>query len=369
MYRLLLIFILLILFLTPVPLYPDSQKVSSHGDKSKLPKGCASCHKGHGVFNTPMLPETEDIFCFRCHGHNTDVDETKKGGYLSKDVILTDIKKEFEKPYHHPIEKIGIHKYNEQLPENDPSMPRHSVCADCHHHHYVTKKNITAGIKGVDSRGSRVDIITSEYELCFKCHSYSANLPPDQTNKAEIFNPSNPSYHPVIARGKNEDVPSLILPLTAASTIKCTDCHGNDNDMGPKGPHGSEYRHILKRNYTTNDGPEGDLQYKLCYHCHSRDSILSNRSFLYHSRHISGVGTSCRTCHNPHGSLRYTHLIDFDNTSVTPTSDGRLEYVDFGHKAGQCFLTCHGVEHGTALKPSIYPSSISGSGSSVPKIH
>ena len=349
---LLFVVFLVIIFMSPLSLYSLSFLETSHGDKSKLPKGCASCHKGHGVYNTPMLPETKDTFCFRCHGHSVDVEETKRGGYLSRDVILANIQKEFEKPYHHPIEKVGIHEYSETLPEIDPSMPRHSECTDCHNPHYVKKENVTALIKGVDSRGARVETINSDYELCFKCHSYSANLPPDQTNKAEIFSTLNPSYHPVIASGKNRDMQSLIPPLTASSVIKCTDCHNNDDRIGPKGPHGSQYRYILSRNYAATDGPEGQLQYELCYHCHSRASILSNISFLFHSLHISVIGTSCRTCHNPHGSTQYTHLIDFDNIYVRPSSDGRLEFVDLGGKAGECFLTCHGKDH----NPSVYPS-------------
>jgi len=93
-------------------------------------------------------------------------------------------------------------------------------------------------------------------KLCFNCHSYSANLPADQTNKAEIFNISNPSFHPVLTSGRNTDVPSLAPPLTASSLITCTDCHSNDDPAGPKGPHGSSYRYILSKNYTTVDGAE-----------------------------------------------------------------------------------------------------------------
>ena len=194
---------------------------------------------------------------------------------------------------------------------------------------------------------------TSEYELCFKCHSYSANLPSDQKNKAEMFNISNQSYHPVIAPGKNNDVPSLLNPLTISSTIKCTDCHNNNDPLGPRGPHGSDYVHLLVRHFNPNDGLEQASEYELCYYCHNRTSILSNRSFFYHNLHITTVGTSCRTCHNPHGSIRYAHLIDLDNYSIRSSSSGRMEYVRFGPRSGQCFLTCHGHDH----NPATYPGS------------
>ncbi|NWF75159.1 MAG: cytochrome C [Nitrospirae bacterium] len=346
---------IVILFLISSSLNANSGIKRPHGDESKLLKGCASCHKGHGIYNTPMLSVRKELFCFKCHGHSIYVENAKRSGDIANDVKTEDIQKEFEKPYHHPIEKTGIHRYDEIIPEVDGAMPRHSDCVDCHHHHYVKKENKMSGIRGINKDGVKVRI-TSEYELCFKCHSYSANLPSNQTNKAEILNPSNPSFHPIIAPGTNTDVPSLIPPLSTSSLIKCTDCHNNDEPSGPKGPHGSIYKYILSKNYTTIDSSEGPFQYELCYSCHRRSSILSNESFQLHNLHISNVGTSCRTCHNPHGSIQYTHLIDFNRATVMPSKSMQLEYRDLGIRAGQCFLNCHGHEH----DPAVYPSAISG---------
>lgn len=355
MYRLLIIFFLSILFLTPVSLYSNSQKDRPHGDKSKLPKGCASCHIGHGKYNTPMLSESEEVFCFRCHGYSSNVEKTMEKGDLAKDTKAVNIQREFEKPYRHPIEKSRIHRYGETLPEIDSSIPRHVTCSDCHHHHYVEEKNKSAGIKGTDRHGTKSGSVSFEYELCFNCHSDSANLPADQTNKTKTFDIANPSFHPVIAPGRNNDLPSLIPPLTASSVITCTDCHNSDDLSGPRGLHGSTYKYILAKNFSEIDGPEGIFQYELCYSCHSRSSILGNESFQLHSLHVTSVGTSCRTCHNPHGSTQYAHLIDFDNISIRPSSSGYLEFRDFGIRAGECFLSCHGKDH----DPSVYPAQIS----------
>jgi len=353
----LIVLILLVFSLIPASLNSKSLMESPHGDKSKLLKGCASCHRGHGVYNTPMLPESEDVFCFRCHGHTDNVERTRQEGDLARDTKAANIQREFEKSYHHPIEKVGIHRYGETLPETDPSMQRHSECGDCHHHHYVRTANKAEGIKGTNKERSKVNNISFEYELCFNCHSYSSNLPADQTNKALMFNVSNPSFHPVIVPGRNMHIPSLIFPLTSSSLIKCTDCHNNNDSFGPKGPHGSTNRYILAKNFKETDGPEGIFQYELCYSCHNRSSILGNESFQLHNLHISSVGASCRTCHNPHGSTRYTHLIDFDNiSSITPSISGGLEFVDFGSRSGQCFLNCHNKDHGTKENPAIYPT-------------
>jgi len=275
----------------------------------------------------------------------------KKAGYLAPNIIAADLQRVFNKPYRHPIEKTGVHRHDEPVPETDRSAERHAECIDCHHHHYVTTLNKFDKIKGVSSQGFQVQVINFEYELCFKCHSNGANLPPDQRNKAELFSISNPSYHPVISPGKNIDVPSLINPWSVTSVIKCTDCHNNDDPSGPKGPHGSSNRYILKYNFTLSDGSESPYQYELCYSCHRRESILANESFFYHDLHVSVAGASCRTCHNPHGSTQYTHLIDFDSMVVSPSSKGFVEFRDLGQKAGECYLNCHGKDHA----PTAYP--------------
>jgi len=347
-----LIIILITALFLPSSLYSKSFQETPHGDKSKLLKGCGSCHKGHGAFNTPLLSETKDKFCFRCHGSITNRNQARQNNEISPDVILSDIESSFKKTYHHPIEKTGIHSYRETLPENDPSMPRHAECVDCHHHHYANNENKFEGIKGVNPEGTLVPSILSEYELCFKCHSYSANLPSDQTNKADLFAASNPSYHPVIAEGKNNFMPSLIVPLTRSSIIQCTSCHNNDDSFGAKGPHGSNYRYILAKNFSDINGAEGVIQYELCYSCHVRTSILGNESFPFHNLHISTIGTSCRTCHNPHGSVQYPHLIDFDNMTISPSGSGIVDFRDTGTRSGECYLSCHGRDH----DPGVYPS-------------
>jgi predicted CXXCH cytochrome family protein len=352
-YKLLLGIIMLILLLLQLSPYTSSAGERVHFDKARLPRGCGSCHRGHGVFNTPMLYEAPgDISCFRCHSSTSIVESAREGGYISRNIEVSDLQRVFNKPYRHPVEITGVRQRGKMVPERNRTAQRHAECVDCHHHHYASKENRFAGVKGVNSAGMMVQRIDSEYELCFKCHSFSANLPADQKNKADQFSMSNPSYHPVITEGKNSDVPSLIFPLTASSLIKCTDCHNNDDSSGPQGPHGSSYQYILKKNYSSSDGPEGPYQYELCYSCHRRESILSNESFFYHDLHISVAGASCRTCHNPHGSTQYTHLIDFNNLNISPSSKGFVEFRDLGKRAGECFLTCHGKDHNPATYPT-----------------
>jgi predicted CXXCH cytochrome family protein len=349
--KLLLMVSFVMFVLVPFQLYSQPLTGTAHGDKSKLPKGCGSCHVGHGLRRTPMLPAATAFFCFRCHGDPILIQAARAKGLIASQANTKDLQKEFEKPYHHPIEALQACGEQSELTVRDPSAPRCVACVDCHQQHYVQKNDLTAGVRGVNAQGAKVDTITDDYELCFKCHSYSANLPADQTNKAELFKVSNPSYHPVIARGKNTDVPSLIFPLTTSSRIKCTSCHNNNDPLGPKGPHGSIYRYLLAKNFSDVDGSESPSQYELCYSCHRRSSILGNESFRFHSLHISQAGISCRSCHNPHGSARYPHLIEFD-ISVGFSSSGRMEYISLGPRAGQCYLTCHNKDHNPATYPS-----------------
>ncbi len=92
-----------------------------------------------------------------------------------------------------------------------------------------------------------------------------------------LFDPANPSFHPVETQGKNPDVPSLLPPYTATSIISCTDCHGNSDTLGPPGPHGSDYQYLLTDSYITDDNtPESPSSYALCYQCHSRSVVVSS---------------------------------------------------------------------------------------------
>ncbi|HEU4400557.1 MAG TPA: cytochrome c3 family protein, partial [Candidatus Polarisedimenticolia bacterium] len=90
-------------------------------------------------------------------------------------------------------------------------------CADCHNPHLANNVRAEApyasgmlrGMDGVDRNGAALRSVTYEYEVCFKCHADST---PDLdyvprvltgTNMRLAFDPSNPSYHPVVAMGKN----------------------------------------------------------------------------------------------------------------------------------------------------------------------
>lgn len=333
--------------------------------KTVAANGCENCHAPHSAGTKPRLLNfaNEEENCFSCHS----------GTVASKDLQM-----EFNKFSTHPILiTTGIHD-----PTEDPvNPPRHVECADCHNSHAANGSSATApnasgalaAIKGMRASGAIVTSVSFEYELCFRCHADSVARGPSrvnrqfiQTNKRLQFDSVNASYHPIETAGKNPNVPSLLAPWTTSSRMYCTDCHNNDqgpnaNGVGPNGPHGSIYVPILERQLTLTDGNTENIStYDLCYKCHSRSSILADQSFRAtnasgqdrgHRFHIVDQKAACTTCHDSHGVKDQARLINFNTDYVTPSSNGRLEFVSSGALAGNCSLTCHGTDHQATTYP------------------
>lgn len=337
---------------------PKGKLTGVHGDKTLLPKSCRACHRG-----MRMSISGEEATCLRCHGDSVKRRQMQSTGYITDRAgrDYSNIKNELTKPYNHPaLTTSGVHQQRELLPEELVNAKRHAECVDCHEPHQLQKN---APYRGISKRGfgNFSADVTKEYELCYKCHADSANLPADATNKREEFRLSNPSFHPVEGEGANAYVISLKTPYKArkerpgdVSTIRCSDCHGSDSYNGPKGPHGSNYRGLLVDNYEMETGrSENQRAYALCYRCHERSSILGNESFPYHALHVQGSdtrefpGTSCFTCHDAHGSRTNQYLIRFNEDVVETNLAGDLRFKAQGvaSRKGSCALRCHDVEH------------------------
>ena len=317
---------------------------------------CENCHNPHSADGNLRLMNysTEETNCLVCHNGN---------------VAATNIEVQFAKSNRHNVSGYtGIH---------DPEEPhvtqiQHIECEDCHNPH--ASRQVTAnppnangyieGVKGVNTNGNPVNTIQFEYELCYRCHADSPNKPASPTTRQIVqnnvrleFDLANPSYHPVEGAGQNPNSPSLIPPLTEASVIYCTDCHASDGTGAPAGPHGSIYPQILKFRYETADfTPESYQNYRLCYECHDRMTIIDgmgNFARRVHRKHIIEEDTPCNICHDPHGvsppagtEINHTHLINFNTAVVSPDPQtGRLEFIDQGNFAGSCYLRCHEENH------------------------
>jgi predicted CXXCH cytochrome family protein len=315
---------------------------------------CENCHRPHSAPGRQRLlhSATEETVCFTCHNGN---------------VASRNIQSEFNKASIHPLTSTtGAHQPREAA----VATSRHIECVDCHNPHASRSGSGNppgplTGVRGVGLTGAEVTPATYEYQVCFRCHADSPGKPAartprqlSQTNVRLEFDTVNPSYHPVAGPGRNSNVPSLIAPLTTASTITCGDCHNNNSGpraggTGPAGPHGSAYVPLLVRQYLTSDNTaESSTSYALCYNCHSRTSILGNQSFPLHNMHVSGERAPCNICHDPHGisatqgnSTNNSRLINFDTSVVSASSSGILRFESTGTLAGRCYLRCHGQNH------------------------
>ena len=359
--------------------HASSTKILSRGEKTKTVAewGCNGCHRTHGAEGAKRLLRKleEEEVCYPCHDGS---------------VADHDIKSQFSKLSHHPVEATTIDvtgNYHDPT-EDIIFLQGHVECVDCHNPHAVNNNqaeipNATGRQNLVSGKSQnnvvRAEQILYEYELCFKCHGNSSSSIPvvsrwiNETDTVREFNPVNPSYHPVTAIGKNNDMPSLPSTdeplLTATSMITCVDCHNSDESAiggsGPRGPHGSIYRPILRLRYDTIDmQPESQTAYALCYRCHDRTKLLNNDQSLYttggHRKHVVEQRTPCSVCHDPHGVTidgngDHTHLINFDRTIVQPVPGNNFPlFNDMGTRAGNCTLICHSRTHNGAIDSS-YP--------------
>jgi predicted CXXCH cytochrome family protein len=314
--------------------------------------GCENCHNPHGAGNKLRLMnyQAEENNCLGCHNGN---------------VASTNIVTQLAKPYLHNVYGYNL---NHDAAETALAMNMHVECEDCHNPHAVNSSTAVApaapgvltGVRGVNQNGNTADPIQYAYELCYRCHADSPSKPASLTNRRIEqnnvrleFDPANPSHHAVTAAGVNPNVPSLIAPLTESSIIYCTDCHSSNGSGAPKGPHGSIFPGQLKYRYLTTDNTtESPSAYELCYHCHSRASILNNESFDDHDKHIRDERTPCNACHDPHGisftqgnSTNNAHLINFDESIVSAANNGAFRYESSGLFTGRCYVNCHGQNH------------------------
>jgi predicted CXXCH cytochrome family protein len=340
---------------TPTTIPPSSTSVAASTGT------CAVCHRSHSSNSARLLPTAgpESTLCFTCHdgtGANIDVSAQFLQANTQNDASTSSF-------YRHDATAQTSHSLAVS-DEFSGIFNRHAECGDCHNPHQshgTTQAQETnsgwtpsyrlQGISGVSVANAGAgstpaytfhagngDPISREYELCFKCHSGSTTLIPNDLaypsrnmlDAAVEFNPANASFHPVESAGTNPDrngamTASLLggntWKFTPTSTVRCSNCHANGNltlssDPGVDLPlHVSQYRGLLLRNYAdrvlTNPGFSASdgyaaTNFTLCFLCHSDSPFVpggtndaatnfKTASLDLHRLHVAGIGNNPAT--------------------------------------------------------------------------
>lgn len=377
---------------------------------------CATCHSPDRAKGLSLTSATEQSqLCYTCHGG------AGMGGpadVASQIAAAKPNDPESRVFYSHDM-TAGDH-IGDSRDEFGGQLNRHSRCTDCHNPHDLggSGASTASGVAVINGPAGtaptyerldgRLQPITAEYQLCFKCHSaWTEQLPNDpakpsrdRTDLGVALNPENASYHPVEAPGKNQSqamAASLsgtsafkLWNLKPTDTISCTMCHTSNTATaatiqdGSTPVHASENRAILVRPYENRilsapNTAHNVNAFALCLTCHAdagfRPPYNANAptNFDWHSFHVgeirnlgsvagdidtpkAGMGNAlCAECHfRSHGpsdvpgdqNLDGSGLVVF-SPNVTPSTKQFGSKVTFTKTAtgGSCTLTCHGKDH------------------------
>jgi predicted CXXCH cytochrome family protein len=365
---------------------------------------CLSCHMPHNsaagarLLRGPQPPianvDSATQNCMTCHSGGTNITPA-----------IPNIYAEFSKIAHPYPQGINTHDASEAALLNNN---RHATCVDCHSPHAsqpVTSfssplppaiRPSQAGVEGISGTDGTTVLspAVNQYENCLRCHGTNTGkqtqaifgyLPSraitggDELNLIPQFSMTTASSHPVMRdRSSALAQPSLLSFMlnldgktqgrAMGTRIYCTDCHNSDDNrefggVGPNGPHGSQWTHLLERRYefsqapapgqpVTNLFPNPDFSvngpYAMCAKCHDlQNQVNANTSWARHSDHINS-GFSCSVCHTAHGMTTGTanvtgeRLVNFDVKVVGP--NGSLP-ISYDRTSNTCALVCHGATH------------------------
>jgi len=393
---------------------------SPHLSLGDTPDNCAACHRVHTGKDANLLKYAvpQSTLCFSCHD-GTGANSNIAAEYSDTTIPAND--PSTSSFYSHPATTPSNHTSG-QVDEFAAALNRHSECGDCHNPHSVNDTAPTETLSGWTASGALAGAsgvaasapldwknpISYEYELCLKCHSSYTQLLSyskesyKKTDKAAEFDPANNSYHPVLAPGKgtsaglnNSLAGGILWRFTTASTIRCSNCHGNYRLVGDPptlnspepqvrlAPHSSPYRGLLIANYRDRNlkprlqaYSSGD--FTLCILCHSpapfsdgSENPRVDTNFRLHGLHLTGIsmeGSSsasldidvagggqgnaiCAECHyRVHGTVTapwpdnqdYSNGVNFA-PNVRPILGQSSPIWSFTDST--CSLTCHGVTH------------------------
>jgi hypothetical protein len=287
-----------------------------------------------------MLSAPQSEVCLDCHGSLPDRDEMVRRGLVTDQAEPKLLGTVLSRPAVHPIDATAFSRHE----------PNVVTCTSCHSPHRSPPPAASSRAPGEQALSTR-DPTRVEHELCDTCHA-GGGLRAARSPVGDKLDVANRSFHPVRAPARGES--GSVLPDLVGRSVNCSDCHGNSDPDGPRGPHGSDVAFLLRAPYVTVDGAsESEDAYGLCYGCHDRERVLESIQFPEHRRHVVDLRTSCGTCHDAHGSVENRALIRFGDYSdrsplMASARAGRLAFDSNGSGAGACYVTCHGYDHAPA---------------------
>ncbi len=369
--------------------------VGPYGTVAK--NACGSCHQSHNAPGAArLLRGPDEQACISCHNGGSNISPAAPNVFAE-------------------FAKIG-HPFPSGNNTHDPNEPavlnqnRHATCVDCHSAHASNQttaftaapavrpsQNLVTGVNGGDGI-TTVYPAVNQYENCLRCHGTSTGKTTDlkygyfparlvsagdPLNVISQFSLSSISSHP-ITRDRSSPFAQVSLRTNMlqldgltqgrlmGTRILCTDCHNSDDNrefggIGPNGPHGSKWTHILERRYESSQAaipgdavsnlfPSPDLTvngpYAMCAKCHDLNLVLSPTSWAGHATHVGADGLSCSTCHTAHGmgatsaTMSGERLINFDANVVAANGSTAITFQQTPQPT--CTLTCHGHAHSSA---------------------
>jgi hypothetical protein len=276
---------------------------------------------------------------------------------------------------------------------------RHAECIDCHNPHKsvagahnIGSNNIGGpllgnwGVEPINSGPwvaptafSTVDFSSTasakEYQLCLKCHSYfafGATPPTGYTDVAREINSANRSFHPLEDTIINNSYtsPSSINGNRETMTppwdnnrhdrMVCSDCHGSETVIDPKGPHGSNQPYILIGSPSATDNTFCTICHKASVYAPASDPGSTETGSRFdrqttgddkanHYYHVTRKRYGCRQCHGtrqtpPPASpnQRTPYATQVGSTHGTDVFPGLLNGANINsYSPGSCTPTCH----------------------------
>lgn len=358
--------------------------------------GClAACHQTHRPLDMNgrriLRPVSLDAICLSCHGGSSQPTQDLGALKLAQSSAVASrhgmpLVKRSETAYRRAVQQGSARQAGKAVSLSDD-------CSACHDVH--GKEPGMLSRNAFDTHGQLLGIKpVNNAQRCFGCHAGpdAAPLHFSDPDLGALFGKGSLSSHGIGQTAADRpDLPSLRAGAFRGK-LDCTSCHDNPDPNGARGPHASPYPFLLKASYVREGdvGNVGDRANELCFVCHDRHSIESNRSFPLHREHLSGFTgrrpaekehrssthdpvnslplgfrmgrasnmggtnslfagfgepTPCATCHDPHGSAKNPVLIRFDKSVVTRSSVGGMDFYRNGLGHGTCTLTCHGYDH------------------------